>query len=61
VQSYALPLPAKAQAYVEQLLAVPAMQDWYRDAMAEPWRVPHYEELARASGEWLADERVAAS
>ena len=38
IQTYALPLCPQAQAYVDRLLALPAMAQWYRDALAERWR-----------------------
>lgn len=35
--TYAVALPPVAQAYVETILALPAMQDWIAAAKAEPW------------------------
>ena len=46
-QTYALPLSDAAAAYAQRLLALPSMQRWYADALAEPWReVAHDAEVA---------------
>lgn len=45
VQTYDLPLAATARAYVDRLLALPAMRQWYDEALAETWREPHDEEI----------------
>ena len=48
IQSYGLEVAAPAAAYAQRLLALPAMQTWYRDALAETFRdVPHEEETLR--------------
>lgn len=60
VQSYAPALGEAAQAYARRLLDLPAMQDWYRAALAEPWRDAAHEAEARAAGVWLQDLRVTA-
>jgi glutathione S-transferase len=58
-QTYALPLGAAARAYVERLLALPAMRAWYDEALAERFRdLPHEVELA-ALGRQVADFRAA--
>lgn len=58
VQTYALPLGPAASAYVERLLALPSMQRWYAEALAEPWRdTPHDVESA-AVGTITADLRA---
>ena len=36
-RTYALRLPSRAQAWVDHLLGLPAMQEWYAAAAAEPW------------------------
>ena len=36
-------LPAPAQAYVEAVLAWPAIAEWQTAAAAEPWLIPEYE------------------
>lgn len=61
VQTYALPLDAPCLAYVERLLALPAMQDWYAAALAETTRIARYEAEARAVGEVTADFRAPAA
>jgi glutathione S-transferase len=58
VQSYALPLNSGAQRYVAQLLALPAMQDWYGAALKETWRDEEHEAEARAAGALRADLRT---
>ncbi|NMH64473.1 glutathione S-transferase family protein [Shewanella salipaludis] len=57
-QSYAPPLSASAQAYVQHLLALPGMQAWYEAALAEPWRDEEHETEAREAGVWLEDLRT---
>ncbi len=58
-QTYGLPLKSEAKAYVERLLTLPAMREWYEAALKEPWRIERYEEFARAAGEVIADFRKA--
>ena len=58
VQTYGLDLDPTAAAYARRLLALPAMQDWYRAALVETWRIPKYEAEARAAGEWMEDLRA---
>lgn len=61
VQSCGLKLDAAASAYVERLLALPAMQEWYHDGIAETFRDwPHEDELA-AVGDIVEDLRAPAS
>lgn len=57
-QTYALPLSAPAQAYVDRLLALPSMREWYASALAERWRDDAHEQDARNAGVWLKDHRV---
>lgn len=57
VQSFELPLGDLARAYVARLLALPAMQQWYREALAEPWREETHEAELLASGALLEDHR----
>jgi glutathione S-transferase len=60
VQTYGLPLGAAAAGYVSHMLALPAMQEWYRDALAERFRdVPHEAELVHL-GRVVADHRAPA-
>jgi glutathione S-transferase len=44
-------------AYASRLLALPSMQGWYTDALAEPWREDDHEEEVRKSAEWIEDRR----
>lgn len=59
-QTYSPALGEVAQGYVARLLALPAMQRWYTEALAESWRDEPHEEDARSKGEWLADLRAPA-
>lgn len=48
VQTYAPPLSAKATAYVQRLLDLPGMRQWYADGLAETWRdAGHEADIAR--------------
>lgn len=61
VQTYDLPLAATARAYVDRLLALPAMRQWYDEALAETWRdIPHDEEIPLV-GALTGDLRAAPS
>jgi glutathione S-transferase len=56
VRTYALDVGA-GQAWVDHILAHPAMREWEAAALAEPWReITHEEELA-AAGRIIADYR----
>ncbi|MBI3283908.1 MAG: glutathione S-transferase family protein [Burkholderiales bacterium] len=57
VQTYGLQLSAPAAAYAQRLLALPAVQSWYADALQETAREPGHEEEARLAGTWLQDYR----
>jgi glutathione S-transferase len=61
VQTYGLQLDAASMAYVERLLALPVMRDWYEAGLRETWRDPPHEAEAHASGRWTADLRAVAS
>ncbi len=61
IQTYGLELPDEAGRYAHRLLALPAMQRWYEEALAEPWRdTPHEAEIAGA-GQLLTDLRAPAA
>ncbi len=61
VQTYGLTLAPAARGYVERLIALPAMQAWYQDALAETYREESHEaDIARA-GRTVADLRAAAA
>jgi glutathione S-transferase len=50
VQTYGLELAPQAAAYAKRLLALPSMQRWYEDALAEPYRdAAHEAEIAAAA------------
>lgn len=57
VQTYRPDLSSEALEYVDHLLERPAMQAWYRDALAEPWRDPSHEDEVHAVGEIVEDLR----
>jgi glutathione S-transferase len=61
VQTYGLALSGRTRAYVERMLALPGMQQWYAEALAEPWRDEPHELELRVAGEWLADHRADAA
>lgn len=56
-QSYGLTFSATSTAYLERLLALPAMQQWYAAGIAEPWRDLSHEEEVTAVGEITTDLR----
>jgi glutathione S-transferase len=43
--TYDLPVSDTTRAYVAAMKALPAWQQWERDAFAEPWRIEHYEAI----------------
>lgn len=47
-----------ARLYVDHLLELPAMRDWYAAALGEPWRDEKHEQMARNAGTWLNDYRT---
>lgn len=50
VRSFELDIGAKGRAWVDRIIAHPAMQDWERQALAEPHReASHEQELAAAA------------
>jgi glutathione S-transferase len=58
IRSYGLALSAPAMVYVERLLALPAMRDWYAGALAETRREPAHETNIAAYGTLVADLRA---
>jgi glutathione S-transferase len=60
VQTYALALDATCSAYVQTLLNLPAMRQWYDAALSEPWIEPRHDADVLARGDLLADARLAA-
>ena len=59
-QTYGIFTDGEPAAYVARLLALPAMQEWYKDALAETFRDEPHELEARNAGEWLQDLRATA-
>ncbi len=57
VQTYGLTLSAPCMAYVQTLLALPAMQAWYQAALAEPWIEPAHDADVLAFGKLTQDLR----
>lgn len=58
IQSYGLSLSPSSLAYAERLLVLPAMVQWYADALAEPWREAEHDAWSLAHGALLADLRA---
>ncbi len=58
IHTYDLPMNDEARRYASRLLALPAMQDWYRAALVETWRDEAHEADIRAAGVWLEDLRA---
>jgi glutathione S-transferase len=44
LDTYQVPVAPETRAYVEAILAHQAFRAWRRQALAEPWRIAHYEE-----------------
>lgn len=57
-QSYGLSFEGSAAAYPEQLLALPAMREWYAAGLAETWREPDHEAEVAAAGTIIEDLRA---
>ena len=58
IRTYGLDVGA-GQAWVEHVLAHPAMRQWETEALAESWREESHEEELAAAGEITADYRTA--
>ena len=58
VRTYGLDVGASGQAWVDHILAHPAMQQWEAEALAESWREVSHEEELRACGDIIADYRT---
>lgn len=59
VRTYDLDVGPKGLAWVDQMLALPAMQEWEAAALAETWREIGHEEEMAACGNIIADYRSA--
>ncbi len=45
LHAYDLPRSPTAQAYMDIMMELPAWKEWEREALAEPWIIPAYEDL----------------
>jgi glutathione S-transferase len=61
LQSYQLPVTAAVTPYIQLMMALPAMQLWYQQALAEPFWDDEHEMAALGSGQLLADHRLGAA
>lgn len=59
LQSYQLSVDQASSAYGQRMLALPAMQRWYAQALQETWRDPDHEEETLRQGTLLQDLRMA--
>lgn len=57
IQTYGLPVSARAATYATRLLEQRAVAEWIRDGIAEPFRDHPHEQEILASGELLQDLR----
>ncbi len=60
VQTYGLPLSQTAMAYVQRLLELEPMRDWYAAALREPWRELSHDHEIENSGVITGDLRAPA-
>lgn len=58
VRTYGLNVGAAGQAWVDHIIAHPAMQQWEAEALAESWREAGHEAELRAAGVIIADYRT---
>lgn len=58
IQTFDLKLDAASLAYAARLLALPSMQRWEQDALAEPWREVEHEKELQAAGRVVKDLRL---
>ncbi len=57
VQTYEPKMSAPSLEYVDRLLALPSMKEWYAAALEEVWRYDEYEKVLGQVGTLLADHR----
>lgn len=57
MQSYDLPFSEAAKQYLNHLLALPVMQNWYQQALAEPWQDQAHDAEIANFGQVIADYR----
>jgi len=58
IQTYGLPTDGAAVGYVQRMLSLPAMREWYATALAETWRDGPHEAEVRQYGEVIEDLRA---
>lgn len=58
VRTYGLDVGTAGGAWVQRMLAHPAMLEWEAAALAEKWREAHHEEDLAAAGDLIADHRT---
>jgi glutathione S-transferase len=58
VQSYGLSIDAKSQGYLQHMLALPALKQWYDEALQERFRDAEHEEDMARMGTVLEDHRA---
>jgi len=58
IQTYNLPLAPRSADYVQRLLALPAMQSWYKSGIAEPFREPNHEAETTGAHDIIEDLRA---
>jgi glutathione S-transferase len=58
VRTYGLDVGERGAAWVEHVIAHPAMQQWEAEALAETWREAAHEEELRSCGDITADYRT---
>ncbi|GAA3563286.1 glutathione S-transferase family protein [Marinobacter xestospongiae] len=56
-ETYGLCQDTQVQAYMDQIRALPALEDWCRQALAEPWVDPEHEADCVQCGRVLEDHR----
>ncbi|EQB03474.1 glutathione S-transferase family protein [Sphingobium indicum] len=59
VRTYGLNVGPAAQAWVDHMLAIPAMREWESAALAETWREESHEAEVGAAGRIVEDHRAA--
>ncbi len=57
-RTYGLDVGAAGLAWVDHIIAHPAMQDWEAEALSETWREEGHEEELRSCGDIIADYRT---
>ena len=56
-QTFGLPFSQKSKDYIDFILSLSSMQNWYNAALKEPWCENEHEQEAQNSGEILEDFR----